>query len=166
MPHQPAAMRRAKGVAKSRKIPVQILRKQIPHRDFSPQKQQLSIDTFLCKSSKFCQEPLTVAIHARIPACLYRSVIPQADLYLADMGLAQQQHAQAALANAAAHCQGQGAIQQQFVEGQLRALRAACGVQLAAQGVGVNADTHTGQLQRAVQRLVPERMSQFSVQSS
>ena len=48
-------------------------------------------------------------LHARIPACLYRSVIPQADLYLADMGLAQQQHAQAALANAAAHCQGQGA---------------------------------------------------------
>ena len=45
-------------------------------------------------------------IHARIPACLYRSVIPQADLYLADMGLAQQQHTQATLANAAAHCQG------------------------------------------------------------
>lgn len=50
-------------------------------------------------------------LHARIPACLYRSVIPQTDLYLADMGLAQQQHAQAALADAAAHCQGQGAIQ-------------------------------------------------------
>lgn len=32
--------------------------------------------------------------------------IPQADLHFADVGLAQQQHAQAALANAATHRQG------------------------------------------------------------
>ena len=72
------------------------------------------------------------------------------------MGLAQQQHAQAALANAAAHRQGQGAVQQHLVEGQLRTLRAACFGQLAAQGVGVNADAHAGQFQRTAQRLVPE----------
>jgi len=47
MPHQPAAMRRAKGVAKKAENPGADLRKQIPHRDFSPQKQQLSIDTFV-----------------------------------------------------------------------------------------------------------------------
>ena len=82
------------------------------------------------------------------------------------MGLAQQQHAQAALANAAAHCQGQGAIQQQFVEGQLRALRAACGVQLAAQGVGVNADTILDSSSAQSSGLCQNRMSQFSVQSS
>ena len=44
----------------------------------------------ISQSAGVCQE--LQQLHARIPACLYRSVIPQTDLYLADMGLAQQQH--------------------------------------------------------------------------
>ena len=44
-------------------------------------------------------------------------VVPQADLYLTHMGFAQQQHAQAALADTAPHGQGKCAVQQHFVEG-------------------------------------------------
>ena len=51
---------------------------------------------------------------------------------------------------------GRVAVQQHLVEGQLGTLRAACFGQLAAQGFGVDADAHAGQLQRTVQRLVPE----------
>ena len=43
------------------------------------------------------------------------------------------------------------------MEGQLRPLRAARLLQLAAQRVGVHPDAHAGQLQRAAQRLVPEQ---------
>ena len=72
------------------------------------------------------------------------------------MGFAQQQHAQAALANAAAHRQGQGAVQQHLMERQLRTLRAACFLKLTAQRLGVYADAHAGKFQRTAQRLVPE----------
>ena len=73
------------------------------------------------------------------------------------MGFAQQQHAQAALANAAAHRQGQLAFQQHFVERQFRTLRAACGFQLAGHGGRVHTDAHAGKLQCTAQRFVPEQ---------
>ena len=46
-------------------------------------------------------------------------LIPDRCLHLADMGLAQEEHAQPGLADAAADGQGQLALQQQLVEGQL-----------------------------------------------
>ena len=45
--------------------------------------------------------------------------IPDTGLHLADVGLAQQEHAQAGLADAAADGEGQLALQQQLVEGKL-----------------------------------------------
>ena len=80
------------------------------------------------------------------------------DLHLAYVGLTQQQHAQAALADAAAHGQGQG-----------RRPAASCGravphaaaqpasFQLAAQRFRIDTDTHAGQLQRTAQGHMPEK---------
>ena len=82
---------------------------------------------------------------ARLLAGGYGVVVPQADLHLAYVCLTQQQHAQAALADAAAHGQGQGAVQQHLVEGQFRTLRAAGFFQLAAQRFRIDTDTHAGQ---------------------
>ena len=46
-------------------------------------------------------------------------LVPDGGLHLADMRLAQKQHAQAGLADAAAHRQGKLAFQQHLVERQL-----------------------------------------------
>ena len=48
--------------------------------------------------------------------------VPDACLYFADVGAAQQQHAQTALADAAADGVGQFAVQHSLVEGQLAAV--------------------------------------------
>ena len=73
------------------------------------------------------------------------------------MGAAQQQHAQTALADAAADGVGQLAVQHSLVEGQLAAVVAACGGELAVHALGADADAHAAQLVAALQRLVPEQ---------
>ena len=78
----------------------------------------------------------------------------------------QQEHAQPALADAAAHGQRQGAVQQQLVEGQFRPLGATRQVQLAAQA---SASTRMPMLESSSAQpsgLCQNRISQFSVQSS
>ena len=52
----------------------------------------------------------------RFPAALHRLVVPHARLYLADMRAADEQHAQAGLADAAADGQRQFAVEQRFME--------------------------------------------------
>ena len=84
-------------------------------------------------------------------------VVPNAALHLADVGHAHHQHAQAALADAAADGQGQLAIQQHAVEGQRAARLAAGQAQLAVQRFGVHADAHAGDLEGAAQHVVPEQ---------
>ena len=83
-------------------------------------------------------------------------IVPGGDLDLADVGLAQQEHGQAGLADAAADGQGQLVGQEHLVEGQLAAVVAAGDGQLAVQGSGVHADAHGGELNGPVQGLVPE----------
>ena len=73
------------------------------------------------------------------------------------MGAAQQQHAQTALADAAADGVGQLAVQHSLVEGQLAAVVAAGGGELAVHALGADADAHAAQLVAALQRLVPEQ---------
>lgn len=55
-------------------------------------------------------------------------VVPDACLHLTDVGAAQQQHAQTALADAAADGVGQLAVQHSLVEGQLAAVVAPAAV--------------------------------------
>ena len=62
------------------------------------------------------------------------------------MGAAQQQHAQTALADAAADGVGQFAVQHSLVEGQLAAVVAAGGGELAVHALGADADAHAAQL--------------------
>lgn len=83
-------------------------------------------------------------------------IVPGGDLDLTDVGLAQQEHGQAGLADAAADGQGQLVGQEHLVEGQLAAVVAAGDGQLAVQGGGVHADAHGGELNGPVQGLVPE----------
>lgn len=92
---------------------------------------------------------------ARLLAGGYGVVVPQADLHLAYVCLTQQQHAQTALADAAAHGQGQLAIQQHFVEGERAAVVAAGDRQLGVEGLGVDADTHGRDLERMAEHFVP-----------
>ena len=92
---------------------------------------------------------------ARILAGLARGFVPQGDLYLADVRGADEQHAQAALADAAAHGQGQLAIQQHLVEGERAAVVAAGDRQLGVEGLGVDADTHGRDLERMAEHFVP-----------
>ena len=60
-------------------------------------------------------------------------LVPDGGLHFADVGLAQQQHAQAGLADAAADRQGELAFQQHLVERKLAALVAARQRQLTVQ---------------------------------
>ena len=73
------------------------------------------------------------------------------------MGAAQQQHAQTALADAAADGVGQLTVQHSLVEGQLAAVVAACGGELTVHALGADADAHAAQLVAALQGLVPEQ---------
>ena len=73
------------------------------------------------------------------------------------MGAAQQQHAQTALADAAADGVGQLTVQHGLVEGQLAAVVAAGGGELAVHALGADTDAHAAQLVAALQRLVPEQ---------
>ena len=66
--------------------------------------------------------------------------IPKRGLNLADMALAQQQHRNAGLADAAAHGQGQLVVQEHLMEGQLAAVIAAGQSQLTIQRLGADAD--------------------------
>ena len=84
-------------------------------------------------------------------------LVPDGGLHLADMRLAQQQHAQAGLADAAAHRQGKLAFQQHLVERQLAAVIAARQRQLTIQRFRADADAHGGDFQRAVQNRVVEQ---------
>ena len=95
-----------------------------------------------------------------MPASLQQAfclLVPQGGLHLADVGLAQQQHAQAALADAAADGQGQLAVQQHLVEGQLPAVVAAGFGELRIQGLRVHPDAHGGDLQGALQGIGARR---------
>lgn len=60
-----------------------------------------------------------------------------------------------ALADAAAHGQGQLAIQQHLVEGERAAVVAAGDRQLGVEGLGVDADTHGRDLERMAEHFVP-----------
>ena len=73
------------------------------------------------------------------------------------MGLAQQEHAQAGLANAAADGEGQLALQQQLVEGKLPPCLAPGEGELTVQGGGVHPDAHGGQLKSPLQHWVPHQ---------
>ena len=72
------------------------------------------------------------------------------------MGLAQQEHAQAGLANAAADGEGQLALQQQLVEGKLPPCLAPGDGQLPVQGRRVHPDAHGGHLKGPLQHRVPQ----------
>ena len=82
--------------------------------------------------------------------------VPDAGLYLANVGAAQHQHGKTALADAAADGQGQLVVQEHLVEGQLPAVVAVRQGQLTIQRFRVHPDAHGGDLQRPVQGLVPE----------
>ena len=71
------------------------------------------------------------------------------------MGLAQEQHGQPGLADAAAHGQGELAVQEHLVEGQLPALVAAGQGELLVQGLGAHPDAHGGQLDGLAVDAVP-----------
>ena len=68
---------------------------------------------------------------------------------------ANEQHAQAALADAAAHRQGQLARKQHLVEGKGAAVVAAGDRQLGVKGFGVDANAHGGNLKSMAQNVVP-----------
>ena len=72
------------------------------------------------------------------------------------MGAAHHQHGQTALADTAADGQGQLVIQQHLVEGQRPPVVAVGEGQLAVEGFRVHTDAHGGDLQRPVQRFIPE----------
>lgn len=69
-------------------------------------------------------------------------VWPDARLNFTNVGLAQEEHTQAALTNTAANSEWQGAVDQAFVEVELFAFVLAFKFQLAEQGFLVNTDTH------------------------
>ena len=73
------------------------------------------------------------------------------------MGLAQEDHAQPGLADAAPHGQGQLARQQHPVEGELPAAVAAGQGQLPVQGGRVHPDAHGGDLEGPLQHRVPQQ---------
>ena len=106
--------------------------------------------------------------HARLGAGGTGVGVPHAALHLADVGTTQQQQAQAALANAAAHGQGQLARQQRLVEGQAAAVVAARDGQLPVQAFGARprecpcVDSSTAQFSTGSQH----SRSPFSAQSS
>src|SRR5699024_4335238 len=83
--------------------------------------------------------------------------VPDGGLHLADVGAAQKQHAQPALADAAADGAGQLAGQQSLVEGQGAAVVAAGFGQLAVQAFGADPDAHAAQLIAALEGVVPEQ---------
>ena len=71
------------------------------------------------------------------------------------MGLAQQEHAQAALADTAADGAGEFPGEQAPVEGEFRLRAFALDFELAAKRFLVHADAHAGQLERTLQDVVP-----------
>ena len=83
--------------------------------------------------------------------------VPDAALDFADMGAAQEEHTQAALADAAADGVGELTAEQFLVEGQLPAVVTASQGQLAIQGFGADADAHGGDLIGLLEGVVPEQ---------
>ena len=77
----------------------------------------------VCGYSGLLASPATKALQQR-DACLFAGLagggVPDAGLDLTDVGAAQQQHTQTALADAAADGVGQLAVQHSLVEGQRR----------------------------------------------
>ena len=90
--------------------------------------------------------------------CLLADLIgPYGHLDLADVGFAQEEHADPGLADAAADGVGQLLIQNGFLERKFCTIRAACSVQLAQQGVFIHTDAHGGQLQGNVQHRIVDK---------
>ena len=103
---------------------------------------------------------------ACFPADLSRIVVPDGGLDFADVRFAQQQHAETALADAAADGVGQFARQQRLVEGQFSAVVAARDGELSVQTFG---DTRMPMLEISMvwcRISFQNRMSQLSSQSS
>ena len=130
-----------------------------------PQKEKcgLAFQELRCKrlSAGFGREPFLVfCLQQGDPGlCAGRAggFVPDACLYFADVGAAQQQHAQTALADAAADGVGQLTVQHCLVERQGAAVVTACHGQLPVHAFGADADAHAAQLVAALQGLVPEQ---------
>ena len=82
---------------------------------------------------------------------------PDAALDFADVGFAQEEHAEAALADAAADGAGEFSGEQALVEGEVRLPLLTLDFQLAAQGLLVHADAHAGQFERPLEDVVPDQ---------
>ena len=84
-------------------------------------------------------------------------LVPQADLYLADMTRTKQQHAQTGLTDAAADGQRQLPRQQHPVEWESAPIVAAAGGELAIQRRLVHSNAHGGDLEAPLQHRVPQQ---------
>lgn len=84
-------------------------------------------------------------------------VVPKAHLHLTDVGGTDHQHTKTALADAAAHRQGQLAGEQHLMEGQLSAVVAAGDCKLTVKGLGADTDAHGGDLKGVAEHIVPEQ---------
>ena len=82
---------------------------------------------------------------------------PDGGLDFADVGFAQQEHAQAGLADTAADGLGQFSVQQEPMEIECFFVQLAAFCQLAVQGLRIHADTHTGDLEGAFQHRIPQQ---------
>ena len=102
-------------------------------------------------------------VHAGGLAFLSHAAWPDAALRLADMSFVQENHAQTALSNSASYTQGQAALEQAFVEIELAAVFLTLQLELCLQGFLVHTDTHTAQLNGALQDGIPDE--QVAVQS-
>ena len=94
---------------------------------------------------------------AGVMAGLDGLVVPGGHLDLSNVGLAQQEHGQTGLADAAADGEGELVLQQQLVEGEFPAVVAAGGFQLPVQGGGVHPDAHGGELNGPAQQVIPQK---------
>ena len=79
---------------------------------------------------------------------------PERSLYLADVGFSQVEHTDTGLADSAADRVWKLFIQDGFLEGKLRPLRAAGPLQLFFQGILIHADTHGRELQSDVEHRI------------
>ena len=79
-------------------------------------------------------------------ACLFAGgnglLVPNGGLHLTDMAAFHQKHAQSRLSDAAADGEGQFAVEEHFMEGQVPSFLAMRHGQLAGHGVGIDADAH------------------------
>ena len=72
-------------------------------------------------------------------------LVPDGGLHLADVGLAQQKHTQPALADAAAHGEGQLIPHHLLMEGQVEPVHGPGGAELGEHGGGVHPDASRAQ---------------------